>query len=859
MNQDTPQDDPFTAPTRRRGCRRVLKIGGTVMLLVCGVILYRVCWFIVPVSLEIGPETTVIDRPLLPDGRVDYIAALNEQLGEGITPENNAAVPLMQAFGPESIDAEQRVGFFRSLGIEKPTADGDYVIDWVAWLRRDAPADEFVSYFEKSELEQQLAPAKQRPWSGEEFPEVAEWLAANEAPLELIVTASTRPRFQMPLVNQGEPPLVHALRSHSEVREAATLLIVRSMRRLGDGDVEGAWDDMLACHRLSRLVARGVTSLNVLVGLGVTAMAVRGCAAIAGDDRLTSEQALRFAADLEALPPVTEFSTTVDLGERYMALDAIQALAVGIGGGRRLKYFAGRGLDWSQMMQITNDCYDQVVEGFRKDTFRARNESLQLIDTELESDLAETSESELITTVLIGSRHELSRKVTYLVFNAVFPAIVQLHVAETRTDARLRLLRAALMLGAYRADHGEYPDALDQLSLDYLVEIPLDPFPDEPFRYERTEEGYRLYSIGENLTDDGGLTFDSDPEGDDLIIQFPAPPESLPGDDTAVELLADADLWQNDDSDGRSWHVSPDGDDEAAGSESEPLKTLAAALHRAQSGDRIELAPGTYEGDVQTEREGVTITGPKEAVIHGPENKRGIEIRHDGTVLRGFTIERVDIAVWIFGADECVIEDLMVRDIGGEGLRIKNGSSNNIVRGCWFVRMGLEGFNVAAGRKNGEGVYIGTAPEQRSRNDPPNVPDRCTGNLIEDCTFDTEAAEAVDIKEDSEENIIRKCYAEDSRDPDGGVFDSRGDRNQFIECIALGGRGHGFRFGGDTVKAGEFGQEEDRTYGKNNVMRNCHAEYSARWGAAPMVAPQDIDDSNTWLRNTDGEVRPYRE
>ena len=60
------------------------------------------------------------------------------------------------------------------------------------------------------------------------------------------------------------------------------------------------------------------------------------------------------------------------------------------------------------------------------------------------------------------------------------------------------------------------------------------------------------------------------------------------------------------------------------------------------------------------------------------------------------------------------------------------------------------------------------------------------------------------------------------------------------------------------MPAGRFGQEEQRTYGRNNVMRDCHAEYNGRWGAAPMVQPQDIDDSNSWLSNDAGEIRPGR-
>jgi hypothetical protein len=304
----------------------------------------------------------------------------------------------------------------------------------------------------------------------------------------------------------------------------------------------------------------------------------------------------------------------------------------------------------------------------------------------------------------------------------------------------------------------------------------------------------------------------------------------------------------------RTIYVSPAGSDQAAGTADKPLKTLKKAVALAVTGDTIELAAGQYAGNAQTRVAGVTIAGPAAAIVSSPGD-HGIEILHDSTTLRGFTVQKCDIGVWLYGASDCVLERLTLRDMDGEGVRIKNQSCRNVVRKCTFERMGRQGFDVAAGKKNGEGVYIGTAPEQRSKNQPPNLPDRCLGNVVEDCTFHTEAAEAVDIKEDSEENIVRRCTGEGSCDPDGAIFGSRGDRNRFEACVATLGAGHGFRFGGDTVKRGQHGQPADRVYGANNVMRGCRAEKNAAWGAAPMVQPQDIDASNVFAGNGKGAVR----
>src|SRR5271163_71889 len=55
------------------------------------------------VAVTISKETTFITAPLRKDGYVNYVAALNQRFGAGVTPENNAAVPFLKAMGPGEI------------------------------------------------------------------------------------------------------------------------------------------------------------------------------------------------------------------------------------------------------------------------------------------------------------------------------------------------------------------------------------------------------------------------------------------------------------------------------------------------------------------------------------------------------------------------------------------------------------------------------------------------------------------------------------------------------------------------------------------------------------------------------------
>jgi hypothetical protein len=67
------------------------------------------------------------------------------------------------------------------------------------------------------------------------------------------------------------------------------------------------------------------------------------------------------------------------------------------------------------------------------------------------------------------------------------------------------LIKLALSLVQYHADHGSYPEKLSDLVPSYLDAIPKDIFNDSDLHYTREGKGYVLYSVGRNGEDDGGL------------------------------------------------------------------------------------------------------------------------------------------------------------------------------------------------------------------------------------------------------------------------------------------------------------------------------------------------------------------
>jgi len=102
--------------------------------------------------------------------------------------------------------------------------------------------------------------------------------------------------------------------------------------------------------------------------------------------------------------------------------------------------------------------------------------------------------------------------------------------------AQVQLTRAGLALLRYRQTHGTFPDVLDALNLEDLV----DPFAEAPLHYRAEEAGFVVYSVGEDQQDNGGTPRQrrttSDPRYKtpdyDLIWRFPRATDPAAGGDT---------------------------------------------------------------------------------------------------------------------------------------------------------------------------------------------------------------------------------------------------------------------------------------------------------------------------------------
>lgn len=87
----------------------------------------------------------------------------------------------------------------------------------------------------------------------------------------------------------------------------------------------------------------------------------------------------------------------------------------------------------------------------------------------------------------------------------LMPSLTGVLTAATRGTASNETADAALAVEQYRRRYGKLPEQLDDLMPEFLQAVPDDAFDGQPLRYIVGADGYVVYSVGQDLIDQGGL------------------------------------------------------------------------------------------------------------------------------------------------------------------------------------------------------------------------------------------------------------------------------------------------------------------------------------------------------------------
>ena len=496
-------------------------------------------------KFTISKETTYLTEPRDKDGYIDYAAALNKRLREGVTPATNANVLLWQALGPRPDGKKMPDEFFELMGIKPPPEHGEYFVDLYRYIKEHAKVDGYES---RKEILDQIDRARQRPWTPQQYPHVAAWLKLNEKPLALVLEATKRPDYFSPLVrrktDKGSSGLLGALWAPGmqEFREIMKALVGRAMLRVAQGRAGDAWQDLLACHRLGRLVGRGPTLIDGLVGIAIDTATDEADLAFLGSANLSTKQIQDCLHDLQKLPPVPEMAAKADVFERFLFLDTVMIAARR--GPEYVEAFSGFGwpkepdpmakkvwgtIDWDPTLRSGNQWYNRLAAAMRVKDRAAREKQLDKLENELKTLKANLADPSGLGKAAVTKEpakslgKALGQALGDILVAMVFPAARRMQEAADRAEQVQNNLHLAFALAAYQRDHGSYPKKLDALAPKYLAKIPQDMFSGKPLIYRQSESGYLLYSVGVNGKDEDGRGNEDAPRGDDLSVRMPLP------------------------------------------------------------------------------------------------------------------------------------------------------------------------------------------------------------------------------------------------------------------------------------------------------------------------------------------------
>ncbi len=344
--------------------------------------------------------------------------------------------------------------------------------------------------------------------------EILEYLHRFDPELQEIADAVRRPKSQFP-VHWDEGYL--ALLPHlAPLKQLSTIFWVRAAARLHQHDTAGALVDTLTCVRLAQSVQTEPCLISQLVMIGQHAIGLRAVcqgllthqwsadqvAALQAElGRFNFQQQMLYAVRAERLMQ-NRFLDQLRLGSRSQ-IDSIGTSEPPSGALLLVPWVPG----WVHQNQARLNRYDNLA-------------------------LQQLTDSRWPANIVGGLDHEAAVRSAGLGEDSVYtvlahvmgPDFEKTQAKAARAETLNRLAMVACALERFRSEHGEYPKALSDLTPNDLSGSSIqDPMSGAPLRYERTVEatagsalGFRLWSVGMNGRDDGGVALekDNDAQGD---------------------------------------------------------------------------------------------------------------------------------------------------------------------------------------------------------------------------------------------------------------------------------------------------------------------------------------------------------
>jgi len=322
----------------------------------------------------------------------------------------------------------------------------------------------------------------------DQFSQLESWLAENNQAWELIVKGSQKKQCWFPLLNEPDTPLSGILLPYlSDMREFARHAKIRGKYY----EFKQAHGEALNCYLTAYSVGFHAGQqpflINMLVGIAVQAVAGQPVHDFISNGHAAATDLDNIIAHLGKFSLRYEHYRNSMSAEKLFGTDAIQFImadpefANAFGVNTRLFVLLNTFTGLPKV--VTETHFRMFWEKFDEWLDKPVAEAIKIEDFDyefIEKDLPKWS---------------LGR--------TLLPALSKSRIRFACCQAYNSLLVVEALLHKYMLQTGNFPQTIEELKQLY-GELPQDPFSEEDFKYIIENDIYKLYSVGQNLVDDGG-------------------------------------------------------------------------------------------------------------------------------------------------------------------------------------------------------------------------------------------------------------------------------------------------------------------------------------------------------------------
>ncbi|MDR1923463.1 MAG: hypothetical protein LBQ66_03720 [Planctomycetaceae bacterium] len=505
--------------------RRKILITMTVLLLVS---LY---FCLVPSRLVVSPETTLTTL-LKPNGKPDYVGTFRqEHNGQLTNPDDNGLRMVIEKFGPYVLEMSplMRNSVWEDLPKDTTGMGNWYREKWIPLCDAMSidPAKKPVEYkpisvkIDETKKEEYvkrtfLTSLMTKSWRAEDYPDIAEFVRENEGALAVYAAAAKKPQwicYRYETNNITETLLPDVQSTRSACRDFA----IRANERISRNDIAGAFDDALSIIRIGRHLTKGESLVERLAGFSGELIGIDVIQSILTYGNPNAEQIHQFIKELDNLPKADHSLDKIIRFEKMAVLELLfnlrnefrdnkddwQNMINSDSRAQMLTWLSILPIDYNIASKRIQSCYINMEKANKETDYRKRKQICASLDHAVEkAGGAITKPQEVLFRLpLIQLRSTLVADYISLL---MFPSFGAFANAEARLETLKDLLRISFALELYQRENGQYPDKLEVLAPKYISAIPNDIFTSNELTYKKNDNGYILYSFGQNEIDDNG-------------------------------------------------------------------------------------------------------------------------------------------------------------------------------------------------------------------------------------------------------------------------------------------------------------------------------------------------------------------